>query len=75
MLKAGNEPKQCVGPDDVLMCVNGHSQLKELVIMFILILCVYCVCVCVYVSPVLREVKSEEIICRQLDGFFRSNES
>ncbi len=46
MLKAGNEPKQCVGPDDVLVCVNGHSHLKELVIMFILI-CAFTVCVCV----------------------------
>lgn len=46
MPKAGNEPKQCVGPDDVSVCVNGHSQLKDLVIVFTHI-CVFTLCVCV----------------------------
>lgn len=45
VFKAGNENSQCVrADDDVSECVNGHSQLKILVIMFILI-CVFTVCV------------------------------
>lgn len=54
------------------MC-DLRSRLNELIIMFILIR-VHSMRVFACHSPVLREVKSKEIIRCQLDGFLRSDE-